>query len=81
MNPTSVIKSNALRARNGVLGDRVPYQFIPSTGFPGPSIDMTTVRRSTECSPQFQIAEKWELSFNAENLEWNLSTDKHGAKI
>jgi hypothetical protein len=70
-------------SRNGVLGDRVQYQYqlIPSSGFPGPSIDLTTLRRSTECSPQFQIAEKRDLSFNAENLEWNLSTDKHGAKI
>ena len=45
-----------------------------------PAINLATLRRSTECSPQFQIAEKRDLNFSAENLEWNFSTDKHRAK-
>jgi len=37
-------------------------------------------RIPAECSPQFQIVEKRDLNFSAENLEWNFSTDKHRAK-
>jgi len=45
-----------------------------------PVINLATLRRLTECSPQFQIVEKRDLNFSAENLEWNFSTDKHRAK-